>query len=233
MTMHGALVLRPEPGNARTAALLTATGVDVLCQPLFAVTPVAWTPPDSAGFDALLLTSANAVRHAGGALASLSNLPALAVGQATAVAARAAGLTVALVGDRDALALVDAARSKGFARLLHLAGRDRVDLPGVEALTVYRSDALPIAVGTAREWQGRVVLLHSVRAVRQFVALVDRDAVERGSIAVAVLSTAVRDAAGQNWAASAVAHHPTDAALVACAVALIDPSRDGVDKQGQ
>ena len=231
MTIGGAVVFRPEPGNARTAALLAAAGIDVLRQPLFAVSPVAWTPPDPVSFDALLLTSANAVRHAGGGLATLAGLPVLAVGEATAAAARAAGLTVALAGDRDARAIGDLARREGFGRLLHLAGRDHIALPGVVPIAVYASDALSVAPGAAQGWAGRVALLHSARAARCFVALIERDTAARGSIAVAALSPAVRDAAGQGWAAVALASRPTDAALVACAAALIDPPRGDVDKR--
>jgi uroporphyrinogen-III synthase len=33
--------------------------------PLFAIVPLDWTAPDPAQFDGLVLTSANAVRHAG------------------------------------------------------------------------------------------------------------------------------------------------------------------------
>ncbi len=228
-----ALVLRPEPGNARTAALLAAAGIDVLRQPLFAVVPVGWQPPDPVGFDALLLTSANAVRHAGDGLRGLTRLPVVAVGEATATAARAAGFVVALAGDGDAAAVVVKGAAQGFARLLHLAGRDRVALPGVEAITVYRSEALALAPGTARAWEGQVVLLHSARAARRLVVLTGESQADRGSMSIAALSPAVRDAAGRGWAAVAVADRPTDVALVACAVALIDPPRVDMDKRGR
>lgn len=219
--MRAALVLRPEPGNAQTEARLAAAGVDVLRRPLFAVAPVAWSLPDAARYDALLLTSANAVRHGGEGLARLG-LPVLAVGEATAAAARAAGLTVALTGARDAAALAAAAPARGFARLLHLAGHDRIDLPGLAAVTVYRSDPLPLVPGAAQAWQGHVALLHSVRAAQRFAALLKRDGVRAGSVAVAALSEAVLAAAGAGWAGEAVADRPSDAALVACALPLID-----------
>lgn len=229
-TFLGALVLRPAPANAATAARLTAAGVDVIRQPLFAVAPVAWSPPDPARFDALLLTSTNAVRHAGAGLRALAALPALAVGEATAAAARAAGLAVALTGERDAAALAAAARDAGYARLVHLAGEDRVNLPTVEAITAYRSAALPLAPATARAWEGRVALLHSPRAARRFAALVDGAGLRRAAIAVAAISPAVADAAGPGWAALAVADRPRDDALVACALALIDPRGRAGDK---
>lgn len=224
---RGALVLRPEPGNAETATRLEAAGIDVLRQPLFAIAPVAWRAPAPAGFDALLLTSANAARHAGAGLRALAGLPVLAVGAATAAAAQAAGLKVDMTGDRDAAALVAAARARGYDGLLHLAGRDRVAVAGVDAITVYRSEALPVAPGAIRCWSGRVALLHSVRAARRFASLADRDIL--GSIDIAALSPAIARAAGAGWASVAVADRPTDAALVA----LIDPVRRAVDKPAQ
>jgi uroporphyrinogen-III synthase len=226
----GALVLRPEPGASATRDRLAAIGVDALVQPLFRVVPVAWHPPDPDRFDTLLLTSANAVRHAGPGLAALRHLPVLAVGEATAAAARAAGLSVALTGERDAAALLAAAAQAGFARPLHLAGRDRAGA-AVEAITVYASEETPIAAGMAREWAGRVALLHSARAARRFALLVDRDTAARTRIAVAALSPAVAETAGERWTALAVSDRPTDAALVACAATLIDPSGGGVDKR--
>ena len=229
----GALVLRPEPGATETAARLEARGIDVIRRPLFAVTPVAWTPPDPADHDALLLTSANAVRNAGAGLAKVARLPVLAVGPAPAAVARAAGLEVAMTGDRDAAALVEDARRRGFMRLLHLAGHDRVAATGVAALTAYSSDPTPLPAGIAAQWNGRAALLHSQRAARRFAELVARDDVDRTTIAVAALSRAVCDAAGPGWARVVVAERPTDAALVAAAAALIDPPGAHVDKSAR
>lgn len=211
-------VVRPEPGNARTAAALARFG-PVLRLPLFAVVPVAWTVPDPAGFDALLLTSAQAVRQAGDGLARLAALPVLAVGEATAAAARAAGLTVAMTGTRDAAALRQAADAAGFVRLLHLAGRDRI-AGGGTAITVY--DARPLAVppGAIRACEGATVLLHSPRAARVFADLATRDGAARARIAIAAISAAAADAAGSGWRATGVAAAPDDAALIDAAVAL-------------
>ena len=69
-----ALVLRPEPGAAATLERLAAAGVVGEAMPLFRVLPRAWSPPAGA-FDALLLTSANAVRHGGEGLARVRHLP--------------------------------------------------------------------------------------------------------------------------------------------------------------
>lgn len=215
-----ALVLRPEPGNARTCDALRAAGVEAVALPLFAVAPCAWQVPEASAFDALLLTSANGVRHAGDGLRALAGLPMVAVGEATAAAARAAGLTVAITGTGDAAAAV--ALAARYPRLLHLAGRDRVEAPGVTAVTVYASDALPVAGDVMDAAEDAVVLLHSRRAALRFVTLfADR---RRDAVRIVALSPAVAQAVGAGWRTLTVAPRPSDAALVAAAVRVaIDP----------
>lgn len=205
-----ALVLRPQPGNAQTCAALAAAGIEAVAMPLFAVAPSVWTPPDPAGYDALLLTSANAVRHAGTALARFAHLPVVAVGAATASAARKAGLTVAAVGGGNAAEA--AAAAAGMGRLLHLAGRDRVAAAGLDAVTVYASEPLTLAPGRIDMAVGAVVLLHSARAALRFVAL--SAGLPRDRIRIAALSPAVARVTGEGWAALAVAMAPTDLELV-------------------
>ena len=76
------VVLRPEPGNADTCAKLRGLGLEPLAMPVFTVVPVAWTPPDVGTFDAVLLTSANAIRH--GALPdTLKTLPVFSTPSST------------------------------------------------------------------------------------------------------------------------------------------------------
>ena len=87
------LVTRPEPAGARTATKLRAAGHDVI---LMSVLQVEFVPHPEFGdgpFDALVLTSANAVqalaRHK--RLSELQNLPVYTVGRRTAAAARLLG----------------------------------------------------------------------------------------------------------------------------------------------
>jgi uroporphyrinogen-III synthase len=213
------VVLRPEPGNSRTAARLRAFGLRVIQAPLFGVVPLAWTPPDPAEFDALLLTSANAARNAGAGLARLASLPVVTVGAATAAVAREAGLTVAARGEGDAAAAIALARGAGFARLLHLAGRDRVanDDEAVTAIPVYASERLPVALGAATAFEEQVVLVHSARAARYLGELVARDGGRRERIHLVGLSAAACGAAGEGWASCAAAPGIADALLVALA----------------
>lgn len=214
--MRPLAVLRPEPGNAATAARIAAAGGVAIRLPLFAVRALDWTVPDPAAHDALFLTSANAVRHAGPRLAALAGLPVHAVGPATAAAAEAAGLRVAAVGAADAAALARSAAEAGVRRALHLAGRDRASaaLPGVSAtVAVYASEAVAVDPAVLA---GTVALVHSPRAGARLAELV----AARAAVAVAALSAPAAEAAGAGWARIAVAAAPDDAALVAAALRL-------------
>lgn len=213
--MRTALVLRPEPGNSATRARLEDAGVRAIGLPLFETVAVDWSPPDPAGFDALLLTSANAARHAGAGLARLTHLPVVAVGAATAAAARAAGLQVIVTGEGDAM---HAATLAGRRRLLHLAGRDHLPIPGATISIVYASELRAVAADELDAAVDAVVLLHSARAARRFVALAA--ALPRERIRLAALSAAIRHTAGIGWAAVATAARPTDIQLVATARVL-------------
>lgn len=223
------VVLRPEPGNAVTAAAIEAEGAVAIRMPLFRVTPLAWQPADPAMFDGLVLTSANAVRHAGSAIARYAALPVHAVGDATAAAARSAGLEVVMVGEAGAAALLDDAARAGIRRALRLSGRDRAAAthPAVaRTVAVYESVALPADLSPSA-LAGSIALIHSPRAGAQFARLVPPEL--RGNIALAAISTAAAKAAGIGWEAVAVAVRPDDAAVRAAA-GLIDRDLPAGDK---
>ena len=96
-------VARPEPGATRTGAALAERGHAPLVAPVLAVRPNRERPPDGL-FDALLLTSANAVPSAT-EIASLRGLPVFAVGARTAALAAEAGLGPVHAGPGDAAGL--------------------------------------------------------------------------------------------------------------------------------
>jgi uroporphyrinogen-III synthase len=214
-------VLRPEPGNAATVARVTAAGWKAVSLPLFTVRALTWTAPDPADFDGLLFTSANAARHGGAELARLRALPAFAVGENTAQAARAAGFDVKASSSGDAAAIITEAQSLGHARLLHLGGRERsVDIDG--AIAVYASEPLPISPTDVERLAGSVALLHSVRAALRLAELVDSAGMTRDALALVAISPAVAQAAGTGWRAVATAGAPRDDAMIAAARALFD-----------
>lgn len=218
-------VLRPEPGNAATIARLRAAGQTAISLPLFRVMPLAWHPPDPAAFDRLLLTSANAVRHGGDGLAALQALPVIAVGSATAAAARAAQFSIDMTGSGDLAELLP--RIPPGLRLLWLSGEDRtaIDHPSiVRTMPVYRAGAVPLAADRIEALAGGVALLHSARAADRLARLADLHGVPRNRIRIAAISAKAAAAAGLGWAGIAIAAAPNDEALIAAAMPLaIDP----------
>ena len=212
-------VLRPEPGNAATAQAIEALGRRAIRLPLFRIVPLAWDAPSATEHDALILTSANAVRQAGAALQAYATLPAHAVGTATAAAARAAGLHVVATGDTDGRALLDAAGRAGVRRALLLTARERAVAghPVLGAIrAVYASEAVEGI--DADGLRGSVALVHSQRAAQRLAMLVS----DRSDIAVAAIAPGVADALGTGWHAVAVAARPDDAATIAAALPLAD-----------
>lgn len=216
--MRKLLLLRPEPGLSASAERARALGLDVLTCPLFRVEPVPWQAPDPAAFDALLLTSANAVRHGGAGLDRLRALPVQAVGAATAAAAQDVGFRVEAIGEGDVIDLL--ARLPASLRLLHLAGENHRDPsdPRIERRIVYRSAA--IAEPNLPPLQGLVVAVHSPRAGQRLAEL----ARDRSSTTIAVISQAAAEACGTGWERVEVADLPNDNSLLALAARLCHTS---------
>ena len=216
------IILRPEPGASATAAAARALGLEVFCWPLSEIIPLAWQPPAPEDFDALLLGSANALRHGGAALAAYRGKPAYAVGEATADAARAHGLAVAGQG-RGGLQSLLAQIDPGHSRLLRLAGHERVAItlpPGhrIETRVVYT--ARPVALPPqAAQILARpcTVLLHSGGTAMQFDRVCEALGADRSTIRLAAIGPRVALRAGKGWGALAHAPTPSDAALLALA----------------
>ena len=220
--MRRLVIVRPEPGASATVERARAMGLDSVAMPLFEVEPVEWEAPDPGGFDALLLTSANAVRHGGAGLERLRGLPVYAVGEATAAAARGAGFTVTASGDAGVERLLESAPAK--LRLLHLCGEHRTETaakPDITAVPVYRSVALPMPDGIA-EIGGQTVAVHSPRAGQRLSQLVEQAGIDRRAVRIAAISEAAASAAGSGWERCEAADTPGEAALLALAARLCD-----------
>jgi len=210
------VILRPEPGASATAERAKALGLTPIVHPLSRTVPVAWTMP-AGPFDAVLLTSANAVRHGG----RLPALPAHVVGEATARVARAAGVDVVTVGSGGIDALL--AELPGELRLLHLAGEERIapttPCQVITAVTVYRAEPLPDPPSGL--FFGAVVSVHSPASGRRLASL----ALDRQFTSVAAISPAVAAACGSGWDSVSAAETPSDSALLSLAVKLCkDPA---------
>lgn len=214
-------VIRPEPGLQSTLQRARDMGLAAVGLPLFEVMPRRWDAPDPKKFDALLLGSANAVRHGGAALERYRGLPVHAVGEATAEAAREAGFTVDRVGEGGLQAVLDANDTP--TRYLRLGGAETVPLDsGNHTITervVYEVRALPISGSSQVGLRAGkpCVLLHSAAAARHFGSEINRIGLDRGAIHLACIGERVADAAGTGWAAVRHAPQPGDDALLALA----------------
>jgi uroporphyrinogen-III synthase len=233
------LVTRPEPDNQRTAAALRAAGHDVMLAPMLRIeafpdadlgAPSLGAPP----WAAVLLTSANGAR----ALAAharrdeLLALPVLAVGRASADAARAAGFADVASADGDVadLARLAAARFAGSRiPLLYAAGEDRSgDLAGalcakdvaVRTAVVYRAAGVAEFSPEVRTalMQGRIegVLHFSQRSVESYMAC--SRTIQREALAPVHYCLSTRAAEPLRLAGAArieVAAQPDEASLIA------------------
>lgn len=235
--MTAILILRPEPGAGETLVRARQMGFDAVSAPIFFVRPIDWDPPAPDAVETVMLTSANAARHGGDALASYTALPCHAVGETTAEAARAAGFTDIHIGPADGKAMVAAMVEAGVASALHLCGREHIPLAdprlSITRRIVYASEPIaPLPAEAAEAIQkGALVLLHSPRMAAHFAALADEAGLDRGAIELAAISPAAVDAAGPGWKNAAAATAPRDAALLELAAKLcqIDGTAAGRD----
>lgn len=216
------VIIRPQPGCDVTVQSAQTMGLDAFGHPLFEVGPVAWQAPDRASFDALLIGSANALRHGGGALAHYHGMPAYAVGETCAEAVRDAGMAVAGIGEGGLQALLGSLH-RDHRRLLRLTARDRVALsppPGVSITerVTYASEPQPMADELAELLAGgALVLLYSGEAARHFATQCEVRQIERSKIAIAALAPRIAALAGSGWGEIACAPVPRDQALLALA----------------
>ncbi|HMI40487.1 MAG TPA: uroporphyrinogen-III synthase [Sphingomicrobium sp.] len=221
--MRRLVILRPEPGATASLDRARTLGLDAIAMPLFGIHPLAWTPPDRRDFDAVLATSANALRYGGGGLEQFHHLPLYAVGAATADAARDARFNNVVAGSGNVDELLRAIPPK--LRLFHPCGRDHRDLnfapQRIVSVPVYAAEALPVPEGLAAIVDA-VVAVHSPRAGRRLAELADAAGIDRSMVWIAAISEAAAVAAGTGWAEVASAAEPNDAALLELAARLCE-----------
>lgn len=181
-----------------------------------------WYVPEPDSVDAVLVGSANALRHGGNGLARLAGKPAYAVGETTASACREAGLEVAANGDgglQHVLTRLDPAHWY----LLRLAGAARVDLnppPGVTIAEriVYASERLPMPPDLAETLrEPAVIALHSAEAARHLRAQCETQHIDLSQLSLTAIGPRVAEAAGQGWREVRSVATPSEAALLALA----------------
>ncbi|RXT46210.1 hypothetical protein B6S44_25620 [Bosea sp. Tri-44] len=226
------LVFRPQQDAERSAQALRERGRDPVVAPLFQIVPSSEKPPKGP-FDALVLTSANAVP----AVETLpktwrSTLPAFCVGARTADTVGKLGFTAhsAQGGRADLLALILERLPKG-QKLLFVAGRDRhEDLPrqlrdaGHEVVlwTAYEAKAVdalpPPAADALRDGSADAALHYSPRSAQIFLDLAGKAGLAEQAQALPQLALSIEVAAPLIAAGSdtvLVAEHPEEAALFA------------------
>lgn len=139
LARNGVLVTRPEPGASETARRLLALNRIPVLAPLLRIRALGLAPPR--GIGAILVTSGNAIASLP---ASLHGTPLLAVGNATAHRAQAAGFARVVSADGDAAALAALTRQvcpPGTALLFATARRQGAPLAAalrVQGFVVHR-----------------------------------------------------------------------------------------------
>jgi uroporphyrinogen-III synthase len=226
------LVFRPLEDAERSAQTLRERGRDPVVAPLFEVLPSGEKPPKGP-FDALVLTSGNAVPALEALPKSWRNtLPAFCVGARTAETVAKLGFTAdsARGGRADLLALILERLPKG-QKLLFVAGRDRhEDLPQrlrdagheVTIWTAYEAkavDTLPDSAAEAlRDGSADAALHYSPRSAQVFFDLAGKAGLTEQAQALPQLALSAEIAAPLISAGSdtvLVAEHPEEAALFA------------------
>jgi uroporphyrinogen-III synthase len=228
------LITRAESEAERLAAALRARGIDALIEPLLTIRFLPQSgealAPFLAGVQAVLFTSANGAR-AFAAATRRRDLKILAVGDATAAAAREAGFA-AVASARgkveDLAALVIATLKPADGALIHAAGSatagDLAGLVGAAGFTLRRA-VLYEAVPATRLRESTVDAFHrngidaalffSPRTAGTFARLAAPIRGDCARVAALALSPAVASALeAVQWRRVLIAAEPTEAALL-------------------
>ncbi len=230
------LITRPRPAAMVLAARLAALGHEAVIEPLLAIVadPDARTrlAPALEGAQALLFTSTNGVTSFAAA-SERRDLPAFAVGDGTAAAARQAGFpqVESAQGDVEALvALVAAKLEPDGGALVHASGHAVAgDLAGrlarlgftVRSVPLYEAitaDSLSApALAALRSGQVGAALFFSPRTAATFVRLARAAGIERHcarTAGVALSPAVAAELEGLGWRQVVVAELPTEAAVL-------------------
>jgi len=228
-----ALITRPEADAKTLKAELRRKGIAVQHEPLLTIERLEDVSIDVSDAQGLLFTSSNGVRAFAG-LCDERDLPAFAVGDATARACRAAGFTDvhSASGDVDALAnYVIRHCQPREGRLVQVAGTVTAgDLAGALRAAGFTVDRIPLyearpAAAISPETRtalqnGRLdaALFFSPRTAATFVTLARNAGLENAcrNVNAYCLSPAVAKRAGElPWKRITIAAEPTQTALIA------------------
>jgi uroporphyrinogen-III synthase len=234
------ILTRPRHDCDALAQKLSGLGHNVIRAPLIeiAARPPATIPGTS--FQAVVLSSANAARAMAGHadLPRIAPIPAFAVGEQSATAARLAGFQHAAAAGGSAMALADALIARlrpADGPILYLSGADVAgDVAGrlrgaefaVNRVILYDAIAAdrlpPEAELVVRDGTGGGVLLYSPRTATIWRNLLEAAGLAPGPLVHYCLSANVAAALAVSYKA-VVAERPSEASLLA----LLGGGRDG------
>jgi len=229
------LITRPLEDAEETAAKLAALGHHGVVAPLLATDFIMGPPPDLAGVQAVLFTSANGVkawqRRAGG-----HDVTAFAVGPQTTDAAKAAGFTDVRNADGDSRSLARLVQDQAWpdaGTLLHVHGGEGSALAqelgrhGFQMREAVLYRVIPAAIPPeAADLLGAgtldAALFFSPRSAGIFRDLAQKQHWPTERLLAACISAAAAQAlAPLSFAQIRIAAAPNQAALLAC----LDPGR--------
>lgn len=224
-------VFRPQPEAERTARAVADHGFEPLIAPLFKVVRLPGAVPEGE-FDAIVLTSGNAVPVLAEGPAAWRDLPVFTVGARTAAKVREAGLddTRSADGDRNDLIELIRRTLPAPAKLLMIVARDRKEdvserlgQAGYDVALWMAYAAEPVSVlpedaqAALRQGKADAALHYSARGARTFISLaqaagVNDEAMELTHVALSADVAAPLIAAGASTVL--VAEHPEEAGLL-------------------
>lgn len=229
-TVAAVLVTRPEPGASETARRLAALGYAPVLAPVLSIVPRPLAAPPRAP-QAVLVTSANALPALPDALHAT---PLLAVGDATAAKARAAGFAQVVSAGRDAeaLALLVAERCRpaegplllasGEGQGLTLAAELRRRGFRVQRRIAYAAQpaaTFPVEARSALDaGRLRAALFFSPETARVFMTILQRDTTParvRGVEALVISAATATPLRAAPWRTIRIAAQPNQDELLA------------------
>lgn len=226
------LITRPREDAAALAEKLKARGHEVLIEPMLEIRLVPDASVDLSRVQAVLFTSANGVR-AFAAAEARRDLPTFAVGDTTAVMARAVGFTQveSASGNVESLARLVRERLKpADGVVLHAAGSAVAgDLAGdltqsgfeVRRVVLYTAEPVaalsPVVAAALKARQVDMAVFFSPRTAETFVKLIAEaglaSALSR-TVALGLSPAIVKAVAGLPWAMTESARQPQEADLI-------------------
>ena len=235
--MSRMLVTRPEPDAQSTVLRLAGLGIEAVAAPLMVRQTLPVSLPPAAGFQAMVLTSTNALRSLAdrGVLDDYLSLPVFSVGDRTAREAEAAGFTRVSSAAGALQDLVNAiALAKVLGPLFHPTGKHQSgDLAqalapfGVMVVTakiydMVAEEDLPFEIEAALGDDINAVLLYSRRTAEIFTEVTrSLDEARRRKLSLlCIAEQAAEPLLAARFGRISLADRPDDDAMMALALAF-------------